>query len=393
MNIAIITSYWPSKRNQISGIFVAQQADAIARSGAKVTVFRDRAIGRFEPELLSMSDLGFPNSRVDIKHYPVLRLPEKLSFIPGFVNFNTRLYGFFIHKYILKVLDIKGPIEGAVVHGLRYGGFSLPFWRKLIKGNIIPVCHGVDPFLIESSSFENCAYLTQKMVKASERVVLVGNALKDHARSLNIPQNRICVVPNGCNLPKPDSVSDSQRPLHSKRRLISVSNLVSLKGIDFNLRALARIQVECPKLDWEYIIIGDGPSREHLRKLSVSLGVFARVRFLGRLPYEETMNQICTADVFSLPSWGEAFGIVYLEAMARVRPVIGCLQNGAEDIITHNKEGLLVNPKDEEALTEALKTLLTDPELCRVMGNLGRQTSKRFSWDANARTLIDLLHS
>ena len=57
MNIAIITSYWPSKRNQISGIFVAQQADAIARSGAKVTVFRDRAIGRFEPELLSMSDL------------------------------------------------------------------------------------------------------------------------------------------------------------------------------------------------------------------------------------------------------------------------------------------------------------------------------------------------
>jgi len=103
------------------------------------------------------------------------------------------------------------------------------------------------------------------------------------------------------------------------------------------------------------------------------------------------MQAIADADIFALPSWGEAFGIVYLEAMARMRPVIGCLDNGAADIISDGVDGLLIPPHDEVALAQALGCLLSDPEQCRTMGTAGRQTAEQFTWHVNAAKMLELL--
>ena len=123
----------------------------------------------------------------------------------------------------------------------------------------------------------------------------------------------------------------------------------------------------------------------------MGLGLSRRVTFLGRLSYEETMQEIAQADIFSMPSWAEAFGIVYLEAMARGRPAIGCVNNGAADIITDNEDGLLIGPRDVGALEAAIAHLLESPELCRRLGIAGRRTAERFSSDENARRMLALL--
>ena len=99
------------------------------------------------------------------------------------------------------------------------------------------------------------------------------------------------------------------------RRILSVSNLIRIKGVDDNLRALGSLYKRNPSIAWEYRIVGDGPCKQELEALSRSLGIAERVLFLGRIGYEETMAEIDACDIFSLPSWGEAFGIVYLEAM------------------------------------------------------------------------------
>ena len=391
MRLLIATGFWPSKENSISGIFVAQQVAAFVRLGYQVTILSGNTIGRPASPRLTPSELGLPEERVVMVSYPLLRLPEHLSGLPGGITLNTATTGISMCRLIRKLVRSHGPFDAAIIHALRYAGFALPTWRHLIQGKVLTVCHGVDPFLEQPGNIKRSIPLLQKMVGQCEKLVLVGQPLRTHVHSLGLSQECLAVIPNGTDLPDRTEVSEGQRALDIARRIVSVSNLVALKGIDLNLRALARISATHPQLKWEYVIVGEGPLRYELETLSAELGLTERVRFLGRISYAGTMQAIAAADIFSLPSWGEAFGIVYLEAMARMRPVIGCLENGAADIISDGVDGLLIPPQDEVALAQALESLLSDPERCSRIGVAGRQTAEGFSWQENAQRMLRLL--
>jgi len=391
MRLLIATGFWPSKENSISGIFVAQQVAAFVRLGYQVTILSGNTIGRPASPRLTPSELGLPEERVAMVSYPLLRLPEHLSGLPGGITLNTATTGISMCRLIRKLVRSHGPFDAAIIHALRYAGFALPTWRHLIQGKVLTVCHGVDPFLEQPGNIKRSIPLLQKMVGQCEKLVLVGQPLRTHVHSLGLSQECLAVIPNGTDLPDRTEVSEGQRALDIARRIVSVSNLVALKGIDLNLRALARISATHPQLKWEYVIVGEGPLRYELETLSAELGLTERVRFLGRISYAGTMQAIAAADIFSLPSWGEAFGIVYLEAMARMRPVIGCLENGAADIISDGVDGRLIPPHDEVALAQALGCLLSDPEQCRTMGTAGRQTAEQFTWHVNAAKMLELL--
>ena len=98
-------------------------------------------------------------------------------------------------------------------------------------------------------------------------------------------------------------------------RLISVGNLQAGKGIDLVLRALADLNAAGHR-DWTYRIIGDGPLRSELESLAASLGLTRQVVFSGSVQHQDVEAALREADIFVLPSWREAFGIAYLEAMA-----------------------------------------------------------------------------
>jgi len=94
-------------------------------------------------------------------------------------------------------------------------------------------------------------------------------------------------------------------------------------------------------------------------------------------------------DVFSLPSWNEAFGVVYLEAMACGKPVIGCQGQGIEDVITDGKTGFLVKPKDVADLAAILLMLFEDPELRRKVGAQARRLVQAdFTWEKNVEKTV-----
>ena len=145
---------------------------------------------------------------------------------------------------------------------------------------------------------------------------------------------------------------------------------------------------------WDrYTVVGDGPERSRLEDLARRLGIADRVTFAGRLEHHEVVREVARADIFCLPSWREAFGVVYVEAMACGKPVIGCRSQGAEDIISPGQDGILVEPRDVASLASALGQLLEDPELRQRMGEAARRRSRAFSWDRTAEIYLDLYRS
>jgi teichuronic acid biosynthesis glycosyltransferase TuaC len=103
------------------------------------------------------------------------------------------------------------------------------------------------------------------------------------------------------------------------------------------------------------------------------------------------MKYISKADIFSLPSLNEAFGVVYIEAMACGKPVIGCKGEGIEDFVDDKITGLLVKPKDVDSLAKALDFLLSNPDEAKAIGERARKlVMKNYTWAKNAEKTISL---
>jgi phosphatidylinositol alpha-1,6-mannosyltransferase len=121
------------------------------------------------------------------------------------------------------------------------------------------------------------------------------------------------------------------------------------------------------------VIAGDGDDRPRLEALAASLGIADRVLFTGFVS-EATLAQLyARAAIFVMPSRGEGFGLVYLEAMRAALPCVAARASAAAEIIADGETGLLVDPLDPDAIAGALGRLLASPDLARAMGESGRQ--------------------
>jgi glycosyltransferase involved in cell wall biosynthesis len=96
--------------------------------------------------------------------------------------------------------------------------------------------------------------------------------------------------------------------------------LINIKGIDYNIKAIQALSKKYPFLN--YKIVGDGVEKDRLARLANDLKMNEHIEFLGRKTHQEVMKYMAECDIFSLPSWNEAFGVVYIEAMAHGKPVI-----------------------------------------------------------------------
>jgi len=154
--------------------------------------------------------------------------------------------------------------------------------------------------------------------------------------------------------------------------VLSVGNLIPTKGHAMLLRAFARMLSSVP--DCELGIIGDGPERSALIRLSEQLGISARVRFLGRQSRGDVARAMQRCAVFALPSEYEGLGCVYLEAMASGKPAIACEGQGIDEIIEHGSNGWLVPPRGEAQLSDALQMLLQNQDFRSRLGNAAHNT-------------------
>ncbi|HET7145986.1 MAG TPA: glycosyltransferase family 4 protein [Gaiellaceae bacterium] len=167
------------------------------------------------------------------------------------------------------------------------------------------------------------------------------------------------IDPNGEPKPYADGVP----------RLLCVGRLIPIKGHIVLLRAFAEAKRDLPGLELE--VAGRGPLEPALRALALELGIHDSVRFLGHVsPIQAAIER---AAVVVVPSMGEGFGMVALEAMERSRPVIAAAVGGLGELVRDGETGLLVPAGDPQPLRDAIVRVAGDLELARAMGEAGRR--------------------
>jgi phosphatidyl-myo-inositol dimannoside synthase len=162
------------------------------------------------------------------------------------------------------------------------------------------------------------------------------------------------------------------------------------KGMDTLIQALPRLLLRWP--DIQLVMVGSGDDREWLANIARDSGVQRHVHFLMDLTYGELSACYAAAELFALPSRGEGFGFVYLEAMARGKPVIGGAHGGAPEVIRDGVTGYLVQHGDTVQLATSIDALLENPERAKEMGARGRErVEKEFRFAIFAKAFKKIL--
>ncbi len=240
--------------------------------------------------------------------------------------------------------------------------------------------------------------LRRSVLCAVDRVFAVSHYTASLVRALGVAAERVVVVPNGTNAEKfrpfQREEARARLGLSATPLLLSVARLVPRKGLDSVLRALPQLSTRIPG-GVDYVIAGTGPDRERLLALARTLGVAERVRMLGHVADADLPLWYAACDVFVMPARSEppdveGFGLVFLEASACARPVVGVRSGGVVDAIEHEKTGFLLDPADDAALCEALSRLLLEPNLAAEFGRAGRARVERdFTWKRVASRIVD----
>jgi len=168
--------------------------------------------------------------------------------------------------------------------------------------------------------------------------------------------------------------------------LLTVGYLIERKGHATVVQALAQLAQRGLRPHWA--IVGEGLLRDPLERQATDLGLSGTVHFLGRQPHRRVLELMARAQAFVLPSWDEAFGLVYTEAMMQGTPVVACRDEGPEDFIDDGVSGYLVPARDAGALAAAIARVLEDPAAAAAVGESGRAAAAALTWERNARRTL-----
>ncbi len=280
-----------------------------------------------------------------------------------------------------------------------YLGVWLQRWLRL---PFLVYAHGNEILdLLGGTSPRERTYL-----QAADRIVAVSRFTADLVEQAGVDRHRVHVIHPGCDAERfrPRAVDPvlRDRLLGARagdRVVLTVGNLVERKGHDMVIRALARVLRQIP--DVTYLVVGDGPHRDHLDRLAHATGVRDRVVFAGRVDAEALPDIYALSDVFVMPSRVrpaesdvEGFGLVFLEANACGKPVIGGRSGGIPDAIVDGKTGFLVEPESVPDIADRLALVLADRDLGAEMGREARTRVKaHFSWAGAAAQVQEVIRA
>jgi glycosyltransferase involved in cell wall biosynthesis len=159
------------------------------------------------------------------------------------------------------------------------------------------------------------------------------------------------------------------------KRFVFVGSLYELKNVDITLRALHKAMAG---KDYTFDIVGSGAEYDHLRSLVDELGMGNHVVFHGQLKRDDAQNVVRNADCFVMVSSREAFGLAYVESMAKGCIVIGTIGQGIDGIVTHGENGFLCKARDVDGLAGVINQVANLPQ-----DDLKRLSSKAVETAAN----------
>lgn len=200
-----------------------------------------------------------------------------------------------------------------------------------------------------------------------DRILSISDVTKQRMQAWSdVGDNKFEIVPNAIRHHDYKRQSDtSPRPGLLQRRngsetfIGTMGRLVGAqraKGFDELLNLMPRLLQSNPH--YRYVVIGDGPDRARLEKKAASIGVKDQVIFTGRISDTDKIAYLANLDVFAMPSRGEGFGFVILEALASGTPVVASIQDGTREAVLNGELGICVDPDDPESILSGIKDAL-----------------------------------
>jgi glycosyltransferase involved in cell wall biosynthesis len=272
------------------------------------------------------------------------------------------------------------------------------YWLKRLTG--LPywvIAYGTDAWNIDHPPL-------QRAIHHADRILSISGYTRDRLlKEQNLTPAKISLLP--CTFdasrfqigPKPQHLLNRYRLTTEQPIILSVGRLDSTqpyKGYDKILRALPEIRRQIPNV--HYILVGQGSDRPRIEQLIAQLNLQKCVTLAGFVPDNEIGDYYNLCDVFAMPSKGEGFGIVYLEALACGKPTLGGNQDGAIDALCNGELGALVDPDNVDALARTLIQILQgtfDNAILYQPESLRKKVIENFGFECFKQRLAELMES
>jgi glycosyltransferase involved in cell wall biosynthesis len=365
MHVLTLAPFCPTAADDSSGCFIAECVGEFQRQG-------------IESSVIAVHPMHHSRPAPDPKAPPATW--RKYLCLPG--NPGLSSVGQFLHvalKFHARQLHARQPISLIHPHAaLPCGQVALLLAMDLGIPFVVTV-HGLDAFSTQQVPGwfgRRCSAVCEDVYGAAARVICISEQVARRVREGLAGPVRIGVVYNGVNT---SLFSQTFGPTFSPANdlafenalILSVGNPIPIKGHELLLRSVVSIVPSLPGVQCR--ILGDGPALVRLQEPARELRIGDRIHFLGRRSRSEVAAAMRDCALFALYSWYEGLGW-YLETMSTGRPTIACRGQGIEEVIRHGENGWLIQPKNLDDLTTALRLLLSDRPLLEQFGRKGRQT-------------------
>ena len=302
-------------------------------------------------------------------NYPEVTFPERLVGLKRWVLMTGKALGYC--SFLLQSLPAVMKFRPDIVHLHTVLPFLHGMTVNLVCGaKILLTFHGTDLLRVQQNR-----WLVGLINRWVHTVCFVSSSMLPQLQLL-FPRRRLLYTPSGVDL-------DQFKPSTQQRQqqIVAIGNLRWQKGYPDLLRAAARVNQRHG--DWRFVIVGDGPQRSELERMTDDLGLCGTVEFVGMQSREAIARHLQRSSILVLSSVTEGFPKVLLEAMATETPVVATDVGCCEEVL--GGAGLVVQKKDPAKLAAGLLQLIENPALRLQLAESGPAVAARYRWEDTAK--------
>lgn len=374
---------YPNSQIYLSGIFVHEQVKALKKLGVDVTVFAPvpyspLLLNNINPKWKSLSKINYVETFEGVKIYH----PKYFAVPAGILK---QYWSYKYYHSALKMIRSEELGKFDLIHA--HGSIPDCHAAYLLAKNLnIPYVQTVHGSSVYAGIKRKQQFVKIKIaLENADEVVGVSTKVIQRVKKYTNRKSRMIVIHNGF-IPQ-QNVSQSYMESGNIKILFGAT-LVERKGCKYVLEAFKKISASFENV--KLVIAGGGPLLQSLKSMSDEFNLSEKVEFLGVVSHERMLDEMQKCNIFILPSWDEAFGVVYLEAMSFAKPVIGTIEEGVSDIIQNGKNGFLVRPRNTDDIVDVFKKLVDDEKMRVRIGKAGYDTIQDMTWENNAKKYIEL---
>lgn len=317
--------------------------------------------------------------------------PDDLSFeISEYAQIiNLKMKSKFNPLVVFRLLKVIKRIKPEIIHSHLFQARIYTTFAHLLyrRGVLITHKHSI----VNPRKHHIFMLLELVAIMFNKKVIAISESVKQSLCKYEfIPREKIFVLTNSIDYLKFNEASKNKTYLIDKSIVIgTVGRVEREKGINYLLLAMEIILKQHPYAKLE--IIGDGSRFNELKSLAEKIGISNSVIFFGKLV--NTIPNYGRMDVFVLPSILEGFGLVLLEAMAAGIPVVATNVHGIKEVVVDGKSGILVPPKNPEAIAQAVTRIIEDPQLSNHLIEEGFNRARLFDIQEHLLKLENLYNN